>query len=113
LEQLTAELADEVAADLRRMGKPGRTVTLKVKYSDFSTISRSRTLATATDDAQTLVQMAVELLKTSTELGRRPIRLVGVSVSGLGDLAPGSRQIEGRRSAQMELPLTFSTLWDR
>lgn len=113
LEQLTAELADEVAADLRRIGKPGRTVTLKVKYNDFSTISRSRTLATATDDAQTVVQVAVELLKTATELGRRPIRLVGVSMSGLGDLAQGGRQVEVRRSAQMELPLTFSHLWDR
>lgn len=113
LEQLTAELADEVAADLRRIGKPGRTVTLKVKYSDFSTISRSRTLAAATDEAQTVVQIAVELLKGATEVGRRPIRLVGVSMSGLGDLPQGGRQVEVRRSAQMELPLLFSNLWDR
>lgn len=106
LEQLTAELADEVAADLRRLGKPGRTVTLKVKYADFSTISRSRTLAAPTDDARVVVQTAVELLTSATEVGRRPIRLVGVSVSGLGEEVVAPRR-GGRVSAQLELPLAL------
>lgn len=113
LEQLTAELADEVAADLRRIGKPGRTVTLKVKYSDFSTISRSRTLEAATDEPRLVVQTAVELLRSATELGQRPIRLIGVAMSGLGESATAGRKSAPRGSAQLELPLDFMDFWQR
>ena len=103
LSRLAADLADEVAADLRRIGKPARTLTLKVKYGDFTSITRSRTFAFATDDPQQLVPAALELLRNSTEVGKRAIRLLGVSASGLGaDLK------EPKYSRQLLLPLELA-----
>ena len=62
----------------------GRTVTLKVRYGDFTTVTRSRTLAAPTADAATVAALAVDLL-AATEAARRPVRLLGVTVSNLDD----------------------------
>ena len=77
------DLADEIARDLRKMGRPGRTITLKLRYSDFKTITRSKTLYRHTDEAETIVRVASKLLLEDTEAGARPARLIGISVSGL------------------------------
>lgn len=82
LRRTIAELAGEVAETLRRRDLPGRTVVLKVKYSDFVSITRSRTLADFSFAPELITQTAKELLQ-STEAGRRPIRLLGVSVTNL------------------------------
>ena len=82
-------LAEDVSRRLHRLGHGGRTVTLKVRYSDFTTITRSRTLGAPTQDGAIIARAAQELLKTSTEAGERPIRLMGVNVSSLdNDGAP-------------------------
>jgi len=75
-------LADRVAARLRSHGAKGRTVTLKVKYADFTAITRAVTLPCPTDDGGELYRSVVPLL-AKTEAGRRPVRLLGVSVSRL------------------------------
>jgi len=85
-ERLTLEvgrLAEDVSRRLGRLGRGGRTVTLKVRYSDFTTITRSRTLRAPTQDGATIARAARELLTSSTEAGDRPIRLMGVNVSSL------------------------------
>jgi DNA polymerase-4 len=85
-EHLTLELgrlAQDVSRRLDHLGRGGRTVTLKVRYSDFTTITRSRTLTSPTQDGPTIARAAQELLGTSTEAGERPIRLLGVNVSSL------------------------------
>jgi DNA polymerase IV len=64
-----------------------RTVTIKVRYSDFTTITRSHSSLPATRDADDLVRRAIELL-SRTEAGRRPVRLLGVTVHNLADV-PG------------------------
>lgn len=76
-------LAEDVSRRLGRLGRAGRTVTLKVRYSDFTTITRSRTLSAPTQDGATIARAAQELLTTATEAGERPIRLMGVNVSSL------------------------------
>lgn len=81
--QALHELSDEVASDLKTMGRPGRTVTLKLRYSDFKTITRSKTIGRATDERDTIAQTASHLLLEATEVGKRPVRLIGVSVSSL------------------------------
>lgn len=78
-----SELSDEIAEDLRKMKRPGRTVTLKVKYADFTTITRSRTLKRFVDSADVIAEVASRLLIESTDAGSRPARLVGVTVSNL------------------------------
>ena len=88
LEELE-RLAVRVGRGLSRMARAGRTVTLKLRYADFTTITRSRTLPVPTSDSRRIAQTAAALLDSSTEADRRPVRLVGVSVSGLcGEQAP-------------------------
>ena len=60
-----------------------RTVTLKVRYSDFTTVTRSHS-APATCDRAAIVMRALELLQ-KTDAGARPVRLLGVSVHNFGD----------------------------
>jgi DNA polymerase-4 len=74
----TAEMAAHAIAWLTRRQLLARTVTIKVRYDDFTTITRSHT-APPTRDEHDLTARAVALLER-TEAGRRPVRLLGVSV---------------------------------
>lgn len=76
------EQADRVLRSLDKIERTARTVTIKVRYGDFTTITRSRTLTTGVGDARTLHETAADLLLNHTEAATRPVRLVGVSVSG-------------------------------
>jgi DNA polymerase-4 len=75
-------LAHEVARRLRQKAASGRTVTLKVKYADFVLITRSVTLPEPTNDQLEIFRQVSELLD-KTEVGRRPVRLLGISLSQL------------------------------
>jgi DNA polymerase-4 len=77
-------MAEEDAGWLERKDLFAKTVTLKVRYGDFTTITRSHTEVPATRDAGSLVRRAVALLER-TEAGARPVRLLGVSLHGLVD----------------------------
>jgi DNA polymerase IV len=79
-----AEMARDAARWLERHQLYARTVTIKVRYSDFTTITRSHTALPATRDSAELVQRSHDLLARS-EAGRRPVRLLGVSVHNLAD----------------------------
>lgn len=81
------ELATRVGERLRRHGRQSQTITIKVKFYDFSTNARSLTLAEPTSDTMEIFQRGWELLR-KTEAGRKPVRLVGISVSNLS--APGT-----------------------
>jgi len=74
-----------VGRRLRKEGVRGKTITLKVKYHDFVQITRSLTIAEPTDDGGEITQTCYLLLR-STEVGKRPIRLLGVLVSQLTSL---------------------------
>jgi DNA polymerase-4 len=86
-------LAKRVAAMLGKKGLAARTVTVKVRYPDFTTVTRSHTADAPTADASDIARRALVLLER-TEAGRRPVRLLGVGaheLSGEGDwpAAPG------------------------
>jgi DNA polymerase-4 len=72
-------MARRNAAWLVRRGVWARTVTIKVRYDDFTTVTRSDTRA-ATQDADGIAHRAVALLH-KTEAGRRPVRLLGAGVT--------------------------------
>ena len=74
--------ADQVAWRLRRAGLSGRTVSLKLRFPDFRTITRAETLPSATDVSRELYRSCCRLLDR-TGVGGRPVRLLGVAVSGL------------------------------
>ena len=78
-----AEMATHVVAWLARKVLLARTVTIKVRYSDFATVTRSHTAA-PTRDTAALTARAVGLLD-KTEAGIRPVRLLGVSVHNFSD----------------------------
>lgn len=75
--------AEGVAKRLRANGISGRTVTIKVRRYDFSTVSRSITLASPTDDGALIGRTATRLLDDLDTTGG--VRLLGVGVSGLAD----------------------------
>jgi len=83
-------LSDAVATRLRRSGVAARTITLKVRFPDFRTLTRSRTLAEATDVGHEVAVTAIALLEGVDTSGG--VRLLGISCSHLGP--PPARQLE-------------------
>jgi DNA polymerase-4 len=79
-----ANMAREDADWLERKNLYARTVTIKVRYGDFTTITRSDTRVPATRDDSAIAERAVAMLDR-TEAGTRPVRLLGVSLHGLVD----------------------------
>jgi DNA polymerase-4 len=75
-------LGNKVTRRMRHKGLKGKTVTLKVKYSDFVQITRSTSLPEPTDDGLEIYTAVCRLLK-KTEITKKPIRLLGVSLSQL------------------------------
>jgi DNA polymerase-4 len=83
-------LGNKVARRMRHKGLKGKTITLKVKYSDFVQITRSITLPKSTDDGSEIYSVACCLLK-KTEVTKKPIRLLGISLSQLRFLGVGTQ----------------------
>ena len=77
-------LSDRVAGRMRAAGLSGRTVTLKVRFADFTTITRARTLREPTDVSRDILAAALDLYET-LGLQRARIRLVGVRMSSIVD----------------------------
>jgi DNA polymerase-4 len=84
------ELAEQVGRRLRRHNLRGRTVQIKVRFADFQTIVRAKTLAEPTDITGEIQRTATELLETSLATATKRIRLLGVGASGFD----GSRQVQ-------------------
>jgi DNA polymerase IV len=87
-ERLHAELrrmADELGKHLRRNGLCARTVTTKIRYTDFSIRSRSTSLDVGIDDSERIGGLACSLLDRGLRDRPGALRLVGVGLSGLSD----------------------------
>ncbi|MFG2149615.1 DNA polymerase IV [Streptomyces sp. NPDC048696] len=95
-------LADRCVQRLRASGHSGRTIVLKVRRYDFSTLTRSETLRGPTDDPAVVREAAGRLLDSVDTTGG--VRLLGVGVSGLADYTQEDlfAQAAGERSGQEE-----------
>jgi DNA polymerase-4 len=99
-------LAERTAGRLRSTGTLARTVTIKVRFADFATLTRSRTLDVPTDVGQELYDTA-RTLYDALGLDRARIRLVGVRAERLIDAGTAAQQLElgarehGRRDAEL------------
>ena len=84
LQEVLDHLADKVARRVRNQGFVAKTITLKARYSDFSTFTRSESLPVPTDGSAEIRDVARQLL--NHKLGRRgrALRLIGVTASNLG-----------------------------
>ena len=82
-------LAERVGADLRELGKQAKCVSIKVRYADFTTITRQRTLPQLTNLDQIIFQTGNELMQKAMAADRQAIRLIGIGVSSLSE--PGKQ----------------------
>jgi DNA polymerase IV len=83
LEKTLREQARDVARQLRKGDLVGKTIKLKIRWSDFTTLTRQITLPASTDSEDEIYRTAVRLMKTVRK-PNQPVRLIGVGVSGIG-----------------------------
>lgn len=83
LEKTLRALSAEVGRRLRRGGLAGATVKLKIRWPDFTTLTRQSTLPIPTDQDDEIAETAITLMRKVRKPGQ-PVRLIGVGVSGLG-----------------------------
>lgn len=77
------QLTERVGADLRGAGKLARSITLKIRYADFNTVTRSLTLKQGVDSDRDIFNIAQKLLLQALVAEKQPVRLIGIGVSGL------------------------------
>jgi DNA polymerase-4 len=99
-------LSESVASRLRRHGLAARTIGLKLRYGDFTTLTRQATLAEPTDSGPVIYAQVLALFEVTWDR-RRLVRLVGV---GTGNLEQPARQIrlfeqEDQRQTQLDAAL--------
>jgi DNA polymerase-4 len=93
LREALAEMARRLCAGLAANGRGGRTIAIKVRLDDFTTVTRARTIAEATCDADIVTDVALQLLEQYAPA--RPVRLLGVRVAGLTSSEPAQEAGEG------------------
>jgi DNA polymerase-4 len=106
LRQALATMAEELCASLERHARSGRTIGIKVRLDDFTTVTRAHTLAEPTRDPDVVRGQALALLDRYAPA--RPVRLLGVRVAGLhgdGDEAPARSSEVGDGEPQLALPV--------
>jgi DNA polymerase-4 len=91
LESALRYLGERVGADLRQKNKRARCVTLKLRYGDFTTITRRKTLSQSTDSDQVMFETGQKLLKQALSGEKRAVRLIGIGVS---ELVEAGRQLD-------------------
>jgi DNA polymerase-4 len=90
IESTLSKLATQVAERLRKRDLAGTTVKVKIRWPDFTTLTRQTTLPSATNLESEIAGTALDLLRSNRRSGQA-VRLIGVGVSGLG---PPIRQLE-------------------
>ncbi|HKV21569.1 MAG TPA: DNA polymerase IV, partial [Mycobacterium sp.] len=115
LREAVGTIGDHAHTRLEKDGRGARTVTVKLKKSDMSILTRSATLPYATTDAATLIAMARRLLLDPIDVG--PIRLVGVGFSGLSEIRQESLfpdlELMAEEVSDTGLPQTLSQVAER
>lgn len=97
IDQILSELSEKIAQSMKKLNAAGKTVTLKVRYKNFETVTRSYSHPQFIHDAGEIAATALRLLE-ETDAGAREVRLLGISVSSL-NLHEG-----GAFGEQLELP---------
>jgi len=89
LQATLSYLSERVGSELRQHARQARCITLKLRYADFTTITRRRTLRQANDSNQVIFNTGCQLLEEALSLQKQPIRLIGIGVSNLAE--PGKQ----------------------
>lgn len=97
IRQFLVDLSEKISGSMEKLNAAGKTVTLKVRYKNFDTVTRSYSHPAFISGAGEIADTALRLLE-ETEAGRREVRLLGISISSL-NLHEG-----GAFGEQLELP---------
>jgi DNA polymerase-4 len=107
LEEVVRRLAGEVCQGLQRKDKRGRTIGIKLRYGDWTNITRARTIGAVTNDTTVVTEVALALLRENAP--DRPVRLLGVRVASFDEPSATVRSVAARRLAlsadQLSLPV--------
>jgi DNA polymerase-4 len=108
------EILEDIAAKLEnsliKKDAKGRTITLKVKYFDFQSITRSITIDEPAEGASVIMKYVRPLL-SKTEAGKKKVRLLGISISNFDDQETNSGKVCKYR--QLPLPFKFPDAKDK
>ena len=100
--EILENIADRLANSLIKREAKGRTITLKIKYFDFQSVTRSITIDEPADSASVIMKYVRPLL-SKTEAGTKKVRLLGIAISNFGDQETNS----GKVCKYRQLPLPF------
>jgi DNA polymerase IV len=103
LESALREMARELADALQRRGRRGRTIAIKVRLDDWTTVTRARTVDAPTNDVAVVIDVAVDLLRAYAP--PRPVRLLGVRVAGFDDVDPDPPRAAPALEGQLALEI--------
>jgi DNA polymerase-4 len=101
LEEYLREMSRELCEGLSRRGRRGRTIAIKVRLDDWTTVTRARTVEAPTNDTATVIEVATELLRAYAP--PRPVRLLGVRLAGFEDVEPEPRRASPAPAGQLAL----------
>src|SRR6185503_17473966 len=102
LESFLREMSRELCEGLQRRGRRGRTIAIKVRLDDWTTVTRARTVDAPTYDTALVTDTALDLLRAYAP--PRPVRLLGVRLAGFEDAAPEARRAPPAPAGQLALP---------
>jgi DNA polymerase IV len=91
LEPQLRRLTEQLCSTLGREERRGRTIGIKVRYADFSTVTRARTLPSPVNELESVWRVALDLLRRLDPT--HPVRLLGVRVAGLDEEVAGADQL--------------------
>ncbi len=103
LEAYVREMSREVCEGLQKRGRRGRTIAIKVRLDDWTTVTRARTVAAPTNETQLVIDTAIELLRAYAP--PRPVRLLGVRLAGFEDVEPDARRAPPAPAGQLALEI--------
>jgi DNA polymerase IV len=112
LQRTLRSQAEQVGRQLRRHGLSGTTVKLKLRWPDFTTLSRQTTLGQPTDQDDEIYSAALALFCENWHPGR-PVRLLGVGVSGLGPAVHQLSLWDDKQDSRAKLQVTLDDLKNR
>ncbi len=96
-------LSERVGSNLRQRGMQARCITLKLRDSDFRTITRSHTLAQTSDTDQTIFDTGLKLLNKVLSQEKQPVRLIGIGVSNLTEPGQQLNMLDASSQRQEQL----------
>ncbi len=105
--------SEKVGADLRKLGKQAKCITIKLRYNDFTTITRSHTLPSTADSDQTIFQTGTGMLDKALSGEKRPVRLIGIGVSSLSESAGQLAMLDRSNERLAKLDKTIDRIRDK